>query len=78
MGNQCCAGDQGKVTTDGLAPMQTSSKRKLESATRAQESDELFNKASFSTDVSRDRSDTYADPDGSGRRSSSFNKKMNL
>jgi len=50
---QCCASDQGKATTDSLAPSLQGQvvSRKLESATKTAIKDSL-NKASFQTDVS--------------------------
>lgn len=85
MGGQCCATEANKMTNDNMAPaMQTQQTRKLESATKAKESNELFDsaKASFSTDFSRDRADTYAemiDSKGSrGSGSGSFAKQRGL
>ena len=63
MGGQCCSSEANKLTNDNMAPaMQTGNTRKLESMTKAKESQDMFDsaKASFSTDYSRERADTYA------------------
>ena len=84
MGGQCCSSEANKLTNDGMQPgVQTQNTRKLESMTKAKESQDMFDsaKASFSTDVSRDRADTYAemiDSRGSNRSGSSFAKQRGL
>ncbi len=82
MGGQCCASEANKMTSDNMAPaMQTQQTRKLESMTKAKESSDMFDsaKASFSTDYSRERADTYAEMiDSKGSRSGSFAKQRGL
>ena len=75
---QCCTSEQGKGGADDYAAgNRPKPQRALENATRMDRGGEGF--SSFSTDISRERADTYAELDArEGRNSSSFLKSRTL